>query len=304
MAPSTFLSNKIKYNLISVLGWEERCYLGVMKTSGIISVSKLVLLVFKDYLKYTSSNLGRIKELCLEKRIELQIVELSYSRTADAWSQIGSIIEHPAVKKENSILDVSTMPRETIWSFIFFARKKNIELRFIYFKPLHYGDWLCKEPDKPRLLYKHSGVAEFGKSTALIILTGFDYDRTSQLVRFYEPSLTVLGIQKGIQFDNQQRNIQDQHAAECKGQTTVSFFEIDAYDLRAASAILDDQIKRLKPDYNIIVSSLGPKLSAISIYDVFLTHPEIALTYVPTKEYNLSYSTGIDLEPIIGILPA
>jgi hypothetical protein len=42
-----------------------------------------------------------------------------------------------------------------------------------------------------------------------------------------------------------------------------------------------------------VVSSLGPKLSAISVYKTFLKHPEIALTYIPCREYNENYCEGI-----------
>ena len=55
--------------------------------------------------------------------------------------------------------------------------------------------------------------------------------------------------------------------------------------------------KPIKPSKNqgerFSVSSLGPKLSAISVYKTFLKHPEIALTYIPCREYNENYCEGI-----------
>jgi hypothetical protein len=290
-------NNKV---LISVLGWEERSFLGIKECLALFDIRTITLLVFKEYLKYTSLNLTNIQNLCKEENIKLNTIEISYSKTSDAWIKMGDLINNKNIKRNNTILDMSTMPRETIWSLLFFSNKKKIILQYIYFKPQMYGEWLCKEPDKPRLLYKHSGVAEFGKPTALIILTGYDYDRTNQLVRFYEPAVTALGIQKGLQFDNQNRNIKEQHIAECKGQTEIEIFDIDAYIQEDAMEILELQISRFKDKYNIIISSLGPKISAVSIYELFLNHPQIALTYVPTKEYNVNYSTGIILEPIIG----
>lgn len=44
---------------------------------------------------------------------------------------------------------------------------------------------------------------------------------------------------------------------------------------------------------NFILTSLGPKLSAISAYQCYLEHPEIALSYLPCKEYNVDYCHGI-----------
>jgi len=50
--------------------------------------------------------------------------------------------------------------------------------------------WLSRDPGKPRFVFKMSGLTKLGQPTALVILTGFDVQRTEQLIRFFEqPSL-------------------------------------------------------------------------------------------------------------------
>lgn len=286
-------------NLIAVLGWEERFYEGVLRNFDRFSCQVLYLIIFKEYEPYSLENLKKIEKKCSEKKIKLYKMEFIYQKSANNWRNLESLVDDNLINTNNILLDISTMPRETVWGLLFFLRRRSINIHYIYYMPLNYGDWLCKEPDKPRLLYKHSGIAEFGFPTALMILTGFDYDRTSQLVRFYEPALTVLGLQKGYQFDNHNRNIKESHEAECKG-CEMENFEIDFYSGDFGLSVLNQEISKLKDKYNIIVASLGPKISSISLYRIFIEHPEIALTYVPTKEYNTSYSTGISDEPIYG----
>lgn len=286
-------------NIIAVLGWEERFIEGLKKNLDSFNSHTLYLIIFNEYESYSSENLLKAQDICDEKKVKLEKLELSYQKPVDSWRKLESLITNELTNIGKIILDISTMPRETIWGLLFFLQKNEIETHFIYHKPRNYGEWLCKEPDRPRLLYKHSGIAEFGRRTALMILTGYDYDRTNQLVRFYEPALTILGLQKGNQFDNQNRNVEELHRNECNG-SEIKSFEIDFYNGDFGLSVLNEEIIKLKNDYNVIVASLGPKISSISIYRLFLKHPEIALTYVPTKQYNESYSIGISDEPIQG----
>ena len=41
------------------------------------------------------------------------------------------------------------------------------------------------------------------------------------------------------------------------------------------------------------MSSLGPKLSAVALYQIHKLHPSTALAYAPSQEYNREYSTGL-----------
>jgi hypothetical protein len=280
--------------LVAVLGWEDRFFEGIKRNIVDFKCKILYLIVFDEYMNLSSKNLPLVEKLCHDKKIKLEIFHLLYKDPIATWQRIGLLVNNNIESLQEVLVDISTMPRETVWTFFFFLRHRGANIRYIYYKPKTYGDWLCKEPDKPRLLYKHSGITEFGKPTVLIILTGFDYDRTSQLVRYYEPALTVLGIQEGVQFDNQSRNVIKSHEEECNGQTEVQSFEINSYSNDYGFNVLEDKISTLKDSYNIILASLGPKVSSIAVYKVFLAHPEIALTYVPTKEYNQVYSMGIN----------
>lgn len=284
-----------KYDsLVTVLGWEDRSSKGVLNDLKTNQILKIYALDFEKSQDTPPFESEEIQEYCKSHNVEFHKIRISYDTPVNSWKDIGNFILEQSNIGHNMLLNITTMPRETIWSLLFFLRqKKDLSIDYVYYKPKEYTkSWLSKEPYKPRLLFKHSGITELGKQTALIILTGFDADRTRQLVNFYEPIVTVLGIQTGHQFDNENRNDKQKHIAECKGVTSFKEFSIDAYSDDHGLSILMKEIEKLKK-YNIIISSLGPKLTAIALYKLYIKYPYIAISYVPSKHYNKEYSKGL-----------
>ena len=279
---------------ITVLGWEERFILGLEKSQTLFPISSVELFKYKEYTEATNSNLTRVRKNCVEQGIDLNEYSVSYNDPANIWINIQTWVNTNIYNNEELYLDISTMPRETIWTFLFFILQKSDLINYVYSSPVNYDrDWLCKEPDKPRLLFKHSGITEFDKETVLVLLTGFDADRVGQLVNFFEPKITVLCTQEGDQYDNSTRNNLEEHIRQCAGLTQIETVFLNSYSTDHGLSVLENTISALADKYNVIVSSLGPKLSAVSLYKVYRKHPNIALTYVPTKEYSLKYSEGL-----------
>jgi hypothetical protein len=80
----------------------------------------------------------------------------------------------------------------------------------------------------------------------------------------------------------------------CKsaGVSDITSMEIDFYGEDFGEDAINSVISSLS-DYNIIISSFGPKPSAIGVYKAYQKHKEVALCYVPCKEYNKDYCKGI-----------
>jgi len=285
--------DKKGYNtLIAVLGWEDRFYEGIKSDLENYSFQRLILLRYQECDDFTVKSRELIENICAKNEIDLKYLEVSDLDTVEKWKVFDDYFSNEDNVGKNVLLDISTMPRDTIWSLLYFLNSLNISIDYIYHTPKSYNsDWLSKEPGKPRLLFKHSGISRLGVQTALIILTGFETERTKQLVHFFEPKLTYLGVQKGNQFNNEIRNAENHESI--KGYTETKEFELDAYAGDNGFSSIKDQIDELKDSYNVIVASLGPKPTSIAMYKAFLDNPEIALAYVPAKEFNKEYSKGI-----------
>lgn len=287
------MKKKKHYNtLIAVLGWEDRFYEGIKSDLDNYSFQQLIILRYTECDHLTIKSRELIEKLCDKNGIELKYLEISDLDTVEKWKVFDDYFSNQDNVGKRILLDISTMPRDTIWSLLYFLNSLNNSIDYIYHTPKAYNsDWLTKEPGKPRLLFKHSGISKLGAHTALIILTGFEVERTKQLVQFFEPKLTYLGVQKGSQYDNEKRNAENHESI--KGYTETKEFELDAYASDNGYSSIKEQIDELKNQYNIIVASLGPKPTSIAMYRAYLDNSEIALAYVPAKEFNKEYSIGI-----------
>lgn len=284
--------------LITVLGWEERFYRGTEISIEKYEVDHVLLITFIDYLqvKNMEENRGRIEKLATDNGISLEHVELSYSDSISNWRKIDSIFNEKEFTGAVT-LNITTIPRETIWMLLFFLKKAVSAVNYIYFKPIDYcEDWLTKNHKNPRLLFKHSGVFGLDKPLALFIITGFDGSRLDSLIDYYEPAKVLVFSQNGNQFNNDKRN----NGLKFNRLIDIQKIELDSYNVEESTEILTAQINK-HSEYNIIISSQGPKLSSLSTYKNYqLSDGRVGLAYVPAKEFNENYSVGIDENYVAG----
>jgi hypothetical protein len=292
------MSKDDKYDmLISVLGWEDRFIKGAKNTIDKYDFERILLFKYCHYEEFTNANFNKLKHYCRDE-IDLNIVEFKDDIPVNKWNQIRQYFVDNNLIYKRVLLDITTMPRDVIWTVLYFLLlKKNDKttIDFIYHKPKKYSKtWLTKVPGEPRMLFKHSGITKLGLPTALLILTGFDIERVKQLVYKYEPKVIILGIQTGKQYGNNERNIKlnNQLIEIFKDYSNIEKFNIDAYSHNNGLEDIEDAIISLNNEYNIIAASFGPKPSAISLYKCFKNNENMALTYVPSKNISKNYSKG------------
>lgn len=268
--------------LIIFPSWEERSILGFRRdVEKYQNLNKVFLFIFEhsthpnDIYKCISD----MAQICTNKGIEFKEVIIPNSEI-EKWHMLDNFVKELDINT-NVYIDITTMPRSIIWTLLFFFRHKFQKAIAIYHKPKKYCDtWLSKDPGIPQLLFKHSGIIEFEKPTSLFVLVGYDADRIIQLINFYEPHNIIVG-------NSNQRNDFKFDVAN------IEFIDINQHDSEWGYKEIESKISDTLANANLIVASLGPKTGAISVYQCFMKHPEIALTYVPCKQFNIDYSKGI-----------
>ncbi len=275
--------------------WEDRSLLGFKQDCEDVKTSKVIALR-KEYPVNeleVSECIDKITCICSQQAIDYEEV-IWKDNPFENSEHLNSCLNK--LKADDIVhVDISTMPRDIIWTLLFFLNQRSNHVLIRYYQPKSYhGAWLSKEPYSPRLLLKHSGIIELGKPQCVVIITGFDEERTRQIVSKFEPQKVILCIQKGAQFHNDTRNGSNQHELMCKsaGVSDITSMEIDFYGEDFGEDAINSVISSLS-DYNIIISSFGPKPSAIGVYKAYQKHKEVALCYVPCKEYNKDYCKGI-----------
>lgn len=279
--------------LVTMASWESRFILGSRRLFEQSRPSQAILYYAEEYDEWSSDNRSQFADLCKQHNVSFNQQMVFLKSPAKTWEILRRELASQTIASRELIVDITTMPRDIIWQVFAFGDHMKCSLKYVYHLPGDYNkEWLSRDPERPRLVYKLSGEAEFGRPTTLIILTGYDVRRTEQLIRFYEPKTTLLGIQTGIQFGNQSQNV-DIHKSLISPESGITSFDIDAYSEDRGRAAIEAQLLALLSDSNVVMSSLGPKLSAVALYQLHRLHSSTSLCYAPSQEYNQEYSTGL-----------
>ena len=278
--------------LITVASWEDRFYLGLERFLETARPSQMLMFYYKIYADWSAEYRTRTEELCRQKSIPLESKELRFDDPVSTWRKVTETCSDHVQTAEQVTIDISTMPRETIWSICHLLSARDLKVQYIYHKPEKYADeWLSRDPGKPRFVYKLAGLSKFGSLTTLVVLTGFDVERTRQLIHYFEPNQIVLGLQSGAQNENERKN-REAHKEKIGQHHPITYFDVDGFSLDAALESVHNAVDGLVKDSNVILASLGPKIGALALYKYHRQHATTSLVYAPSNEFNREYSTG------------
>ena len=282
--------------LITFASWEDRFRLGFERNMDNANFREVLVFYFGSYASRTKENREMVDAVCKRKNIRCNPVKLDIDKPADNWRTVLKNIELILADFNEILIDISTMPRETIWYVLWMLEQNNLKTRYVYHSPKDYGeDWLSRDPRPPRLVYKLSGVAKPSTKTALLVTVGFDPPRAERLIWRYEPAKLLIGVQSSSQFPRNDKMMEVYHDTinKYKKEYDCKIFELDAFIEDRGMAMIQDVLEPLGSSYNIIMSSLGPKLTAITLYTLQRQREEIGLVYAPSNQFNQEYSSGI-----------
>ncbi|SDK78123.1 hypothetical protein SAMN05192566_2381 [Methylophilus rhizosphaerae] len=102
----------------------------------------------------------------------------------------------------------------------------------------------------------------------------------------------LIGHQIGDQLENKVRNV---FGVEEPTEADM-FFDFNCFDPSDQSVqLLREKIEPITKSHNVLAASLGPKPSALILFKLTELIPEIGLVYIAANDYNIEYSSGIDL---------
>lgn len=290
--------------LLTAVSWEDRFIGGLERLLSREILDSVILLDYRRESERTVEHRCHAVKICEAEGCQVKLVSVAYSKPVESWWAIHTAVEEIRSTSVEVLLDISTMPRELIWTAVFLLHGRGVRIRYAYHMPASYGSWLSRDSGVPRLALKLSGEMRFGAKTVLCVLTGFDRERTLQLIRTFDPATVLLGVQSGSQFENIQRNKKRHEESRWlrgEGQS-VEYFSVNAYSKDHGYSDVVGEIEMHVEGENVLMASLGPKLSAISLFRVQRRFPMTGLVYTPSGEYNLGYSRGIG-DTIIGEIP-
>ncbi len=284
------MSDKI---LLAPAGWEERYYHGMLIDIGEFSPSKIWVPYSNEYEDRTKPYRTQIRDYAYQNKIQ-------YIETAHDYHDSISLYKSLLVEFKNQLsresvvrFHATTTPRDMIWYLLHFLSEEKVHTEFSYFRPNGYGSYLSRDAKSPNLVLKRSGIAYPDLPTCILVLSGYDEERLSQLKQRYEPKVMLVGHQTGDQLENKIRNV----FGSQEPTDDDIFFDFDCFDPSDESVRnLCQKVDALSEQFNIIAASLGPKPSALALFKLTQIKPEIGLVYIAANDYSSDYSSGIDLK--------
>ncbi len=270
--------------LITVGSWEERFKLGYERIIEEHEISDVLLFSFKEYEEWNKDNLEHTRQIKAYNHIVL-----SFDNPRDSWFKVVEAIAK--YDSEDIVLDITTSPRNVIWTVLNLIEDQAESLKCIYNKPEEYGEWLSRNPRKPRIVYKLGGELQLGWPTKLLILPGYDAERVKQLIETFEPKETILGCHNGDDLGNQELRVTKEKIKVYE--PDVRDFEFDAYGEDFGYEKIMGETESLFKESNVIMASLGPKVTSIPLYMIHKKFLNSSLVYTPSNEFNQEYSKGI-----------
>jgi hypothetical protein len=289
--------------LIVCASWEDRFLAGIQRDLDSYPGASVKMFYYEEYSSWTVEHRAKVGHLLKHTGSTCEEMPLRTSTPIATWKRVQLSLAEVRDPRTRFIVDCSTMPRELLWFVLGMLGSNGRSAEYVYHRPETYcSSWLSREPLPPRLVLTMSGIARIGRRTALVIAVGYDTERVANLLRVFEPSVAVLLLQSTSAFSDNPRRMQE-HRERFARFPSVKFVEVDSYDVDSVRTRVQPLVVDLLAAHNVLLASLGPKLSALSLYEIHRDSPEAGLIYTPAKEFNREYSKGIG-EAVVGHIDA
>jgi len=279
--------------VITFASWEPRFVARIRDDLDGRGAAQVIMFYLDEYAEWTRDNRGIATVLCEEAGVPLVACELQLAAPPGNWVRVRDQVLGHVSTGSSVLVDITTMPREFMWTTFWMLDLAGARTEFVYSRPSRYSqDWLSRDPQRPRLVYKLAGIADPGKRVCLVVLAGYDVDRTRQLLSFYEPAVGLVGLQRGPgDPDNDAKMAENRE--RIAGEPNICCFGLDAYAADQGQKDILHNVGAFIDTHNVIMASLGPKLSAAALYRIHRGYPQTALAYAPSGQFNRDYSTGV-----------
>lgn len=192
-------------------------------------------------------------------------------------------------------LDATTFNREALLVTLGIMRThfEDARIRIVYASPRAHGTWLSRGYRKVRSVIGFSGIQLAGRRNALVVLSGFEAERTIKIIEEQEPSRVLLGIGDPPTVpDFLERNISEHNLVLSRAD--VQRFGFPANSIHSCLAALEPMVLELLTEYNVILAPMSTKLSTIAVFSLAQKYPDFQVTYCLPGEYNYAdYSVGV-----------
>ncbi|QTN31145.1 hypothetical protein HZ994_01995 [Akkermansiaceae bacterium] len=221
-------------------------------------------------------------------------------KTTDAFVQEFRNLESHA--QRSVAIDITAFTRESLsilLRVIFAYLGENTPITYLYNPASGYGrdekHWLSRGVSKVRSVIGYSGYIIPSRSNHLILLPGYEFERSAEIIANYEPNCLSLGIVPEEEsftqdFYTKQREFVEK-VISYYSHGIVETFKFSAREIQSTKlAVLE--VAKSRVDCNTIVIPMNSKPSVIGTSLACLSNRKIQMGYAKPVRYNIEdYST-------------
>lgn len=271
--------------------WEDRFLESLKNDISLETCDHVTIFYCKEFLGVINKTLSDALVFLQCVNISYKKIEVSFEDAQESWKVIKDTVQCLAPTINKVSLNITTMPRNMIFLLLSFLKNKEIET--IYYPAESHGADLTTNPSEPQMVLQHSGISFPDLSTILVVFVGFDVKRVYQLYHYFEPLKIIIlfetddeaKIDKDLELERQFNDIGNKE-----------IYNVSSFENGKMESFFEENITGLIDEHNVLICSLGPKLSAMEVFNYNVKHPETAIVYAPSKNYSEDYSYGIQLD--------
>lgn len=295
---SESIQGKVDYFITSA-SYEERCLKVADEIKKINPTNSIVCCNTAN--DYNKENLAYLKNLFGYTFTLLELQADNPSSNND--NLLVKIISIATQNPKLIVVDITTFTHETLlilFRLLTLILPAATAVKFVYLEASEYSwniqkdedKWLSKGIGEIRSIIGYPGLFNPSKGTHLIVLVGFEADRTIKLIEKYDSTIVSLGL--GVKKSANPTNKSIIELARRKHQELVTQFpHVQVFDFCLESPdetreAIEKQIA-LHPNNNVIVATMNNKVSTIGAGMLGIDKFEIQLCYVKANQYNTGF---------------
>jgi len=290
---SQSINDKIDLFICSA-SFEERC-LKIPEQISKLKPLKVVICHNKNHSDSNQRNLEKINSY-FENSINLDFI--SNDPLSNAVTFLRFLDNLVLYDNFNIYIDITTFTHETLLILFRYLhmRMKNCNIFYIYIDAIDYSineedpskKWLSKGIGEIRSVLGYPGIISPAKKNHLIIIFGFESERTQKLIETYESHIVSLAFGP-VALSTHKKHYElnyERHKELLNYYPDSSSFEVSMIDPIEAKKDILKQINKF-PDMNVIIAPMSTKVSTIGTALLALENTNVQLTYVTANQYNI-----------------
>jgi hypothetical protein len=287
---------KVSYFICSS-SFEARC----LVIPDIISQSKLK----KSFVFFNDNEVNDIiqnAEILSKKLPESELINLNSDEPIYNYKKIMNVINsiaNSSLANKNILIDSTTFTHESLLILLRLLETYKEQLGEIFISYVGAEEystnetedeekWLSKGVDEIRTIIGYPGFTDPTKRNHLIILFGFELDRTKKIIDEYEFDIISLGFgDLPIQNNHMKINC-ERHKRLLSVYPEAREFKFSLIDPNQAKDQLIEYIeKNTLSSYNTVIAPLNNKVSTIGAGLAAISNENIQLAYAKASMYNI-----------------